>query len=87
MTQDVDLGRIANAITKSGEQEEIEITAEMVEVGLKELALFDWGDPGEWIVSAVYRGMANVARNHHGISRGRGSGDNPELLRNLSDNM
>jgi hypothetical protein len=78
---------IANETTEAEPHEEIEITEEMIEVGLKELALFDWGDPGEWIVSAIYRGMANVDRNHQGISLGRGSGDNPTLLRNLSDNM
>ncbi|MGH7097779.1 MAG: hypothetical protein ACREE4_09000 [Stellaceae bacterium] len=42
-------------------EEEIEITPEMIEAGVNELALFDSVDRGEWIVDAVYRAMARVA--------------------------
>jgi hypothetical protein len=34
----------------------------MIEVGIFELRLFDFGDRGEWIVDAVYRAMAKVAK-------------------------
>jgi hypothetical protein len=49
---------------------EIEVTPEMVEAGLTELALFDSGDPGEWMVHAIYRAMEKA--RHHG-SGGLGS--------------
>jgi hypothetical protein len=53
--------RIANAITEPEEHEEIEVTEEMVEAGIREYALFDSIDPGEWVVSAVFRGMLRAA--------------------------
>jgi hypothetical protein len=37
--------------------DEIEVTPEMIAVGVNELSLFEFADPGEWIVSAVYRAM------------------------------
>lgn len=40
---------------------DIEVTPEMIEAGVDEFALFDFGDRGEWIVTAVYRAMARVA--------------------------
>ena len=35
----------------------IEVTPEMIAVGIEEYGLFDWGDPGEWVVLAIYRAM------------------------------
>jgi hypothetical protein len=46
----------------SEERDEIEVTPEMLKAGLDEYALFDSVDPGEWVVSAVYRAMARAAR-------------------------
>ena len=39
------------------ELDEIEVTPAMIEAGIEEYGLFDWGDPGEWVVPAIYRGM------------------------------
>lgn len=39
----------------------IEITPDMIEAGIEEYALFDFQDPGEWVVSAIYRAMAAKA--------------------------
>jgi hypothetical protein len=36
---------------------EIEITDEMVDAGVRALALWDWDDRSEWKVSDVYREM------------------------------
>jgi hypothetical protein len=55
---------IANAATDSEEHEEIEITPEMIEAGIKEYALFDFYDPGEWVVCAIYRAMAVKRADH-----------------------
>jgi hypothetical protein len=54
---------IANATTKRDEHEEIEVTEEMIQAGISELALFEFADRGEWIVDAVYRAMAKVAKS------------------------
>jgi len=35
----------------------IEVTPEMVEAGIEEMGLFDWGDPAEWSVPMIYRAM------------------------------
>jgi hypothetical protein len=37
--------------------DEIEITSEMLVAGVEAYALFDFEDPGEWVVSAIYRAM------------------------------
>lgn len=37
--------------------EEIEITAAMINAGMNEYALFDHSDRREWVVVAVYRAM------------------------------
>ena len=42
-------------------EDTIEITPEMIEAGIDEYALFDFHDPGEWVVSAIYRAMAKKA--------------------------
>jgi len=39
------------------ELQKIEVTPAMIEAGINEYGLFDWGDPGEWVVAAIYRGM------------------------------
>jgi hypothetical protein len=44
-------------------QHEIEITPEMIAAGIEEYALFDFFDPGEWVVCAIYRAMAAKARS------------------------
>jgi hypothetical protein len=54
---------IANATTELDEHEEIEVTPEMIEAGISELALFEFADRGEWIVDAVYRAMAKARQN------------------------
>ncbi len=43
--------------------EEVEITSGMMEAGIDALALYDWGDPGDWIVDSIYRAMEKVRRN------------------------
>ena len=45
-------------------ENEIEITPEMMEAGIEEYALFDFQEPGEWVVSAIYRAMAKAERDH-----------------------
>ena len=40
---------------------DIEITPEMIKAGIEEYALFDSVDPGEWVVSAIYRAMRRIA--------------------------
>jgi hypothetical protein len=49
------MSRIANATTEPKEHEEIEVevTAEMIEAGINEYALFSFEDPGEWVVCAI----------------------------------
>jgi hypothetical protein len=44
------------------EAEDIEITPEMLRAGIEEYALFDSQDPGEWVVSAIYRAMRKSRR-------------------------
>jgi hypothetical protein len=41
----------------------VEITAEMIEAGAKEYALFDFYDPGDWVVSAIYCAMEKSRRS------------------------
>jgi len=41
----------------------IEVTPEMIEAGIDEFGLFDWGDPAEWIVPMIYRAM-ELQRRH-----------------------
>jgi len=41
---------------------EIEITPEMIEVGIREYALYDLEDPAEWFIPAIYRAMASKAK-------------------------
>lgn len=45
----------------ASELEAIEITPAMLAAGLREFALFDSQDRGEWIVAALYRGMRATA--------------------------
>jgi hypothetical protein len=44
---------------------EIEITEEMIRAGVEELALFDFYDRAEWKVDAIYRAMTRVAKASH----------------------
>jgi hypothetical protein len=53
---------LPNETTEPEEHEQIEITSEMIEAGVSELALFDSSDRREWIVSAVYAAMERIAR-------------------------
>lgn len=39
---------------------EIEITPEMIAAGTAALALFDFGDPAEWIISSIYCAMESA---------------------------
>lgn len=43
--------------------EEIEITPDMLEAGLDAISLYDWSDPGDWIVTSIYSAMEKVRRN------------------------
>jgi hypothetical protein len=62
MPQDVENPRIANAITAPDEQEEIEITPEMIEAGREELRGFnrDFDDERD-IVALIYAAMHRAA--------------------------
>jgi hypothetical protein len=40
----------------------IEVTPEMIEAGFEESCLYDFDDPKEWEVAAVYRAMETVRR-------------------------
>jgi hypothetical protein len=45
-------------LRKNGAPEnKIEISPEMLAAGVEVYALFDFADPGEWVVSAIYRAM------------------------------
>ena len=56
--------------------EEIEITPEMIEAGLNAYALYSFGDPGEWVVWAIYEAMAKarlyVTAGNYDLERARG---------------
>lgn len=41
--------------------DEIEITPEMLRAGIDEYALYEFADPGEWVVSAIYRAMRKAS--------------------------
>ena len=42
---------------RNDSSDEVEITPRMIEAGVEAYALFELLDPGDWIVSAVYRAM------------------------------
>ncbi len=46
----------------AGAPEEIEVTPEMLEAGVRESCLYDREDPKSWEVGAVYRAMEGVRR-------------------------
>jgi hypothetical protein len=52
---------------------EVEITPDMIEAGIEEYALFSSGDPGRWVVAAIYRAMEK-ARQNPGQGTGLSSG-------------
>jgi hypothetical protein len=53
---------------KANSTDEIEITPAMMRAGIDEYALFEFADPGEWVVSAIYRAMREVALAEIGSS-------------------
>jgi hypothetical protein len=46
--------------TEGSSTDEIEVTPEMLKAGIDEYALFEFADPGEWVVSAIYRAMVRA---------------------------
>ena len=52
-----------------GSNSEVKVTEEMMVAGVEEYSLFDWGDPGEWTVCAVYRAMEKARRLRGGKVR------------------
>jgi hypothetical protein len=58
------IGEVLMARTRSAQPSataNMGITPEMIEAGIRELSLFDFFDPGEWVVHAVYVAMAKAA--------------------------
>lgn len=51
------------------EEEEIEVTNEMIEAGYKASRLYDRDDPKDWEIAAIYRAMESV-RRHGNIGSG-----------------
>jgi hypothetical protein len=58
---------------------DLEVTPEMLEAGLEEYALFDSEDPGEWVVTAIYRAMAKKAIEDRPIRVGGAPGQSVDF--------
>jgi hypothetical protein len=58
---DMDMVRIANAITELEDHDEIEVTPEMMTAGIKEYGLFDAADRPEWVVWAICQAVLKAA--------------------------
>src|SRR6266478_5302857 len=81
MTHDVDKGRIANATTTPDEHEEIEITPEMIDVGMREYAGRWCGlrdaedDVAREMLAAAYAAMYRLRPRSSGVARGISSNE------------
>ena len=56
------IGVVEEIIKQLGPALDIEITPSMIEAGTEALALFDFGDPAEWIISSIYSAMESAER-------------------------
>jgi len=47
-------------------EDRIPVTPEMIEAGVAAYGLFEFADPGEWTVTAIYRAMEHARRSRQG---------------------